>query len=254
MKPYFSVTRSSVLGLALCCIVGTTVHAMSVNPVILEMQDSGTKSKAALKVTNDGATEMPVDIKVLRLELDENGSQTTTPADKDFVIFPPRGSAIKPGGAQTFRVQWAGSAPLAKTQTYIIAVNQLPVKFPKAQNGMQLIMNFSAIAAVAPVGATASLEMVSAGIGREENGMRRPQILVENKGARHASLGDATLTLSGGKWSQTFAGPAMRQMLGFGLVQPGKRRRFLIPTALPADVTAVTARIDYPVTTGALSK
>ena len=235
-------------------LASTLVDAMSVTPIVLEMQDSGGRAKSVLRVSNDAATSIQVEIKVSRLSLDENGKSTTVPADRDFVIFPPV-AAIPPGGSQAFRLQWASNPHLDKSQDYIFSVNQLPVKFPNAQSGMQLLVNFAVVASVDPVGVTATLDLVSAGVGRDETGVARPQLTVQNNGKRHGSLADASITFASGKWTQTLTGPALRQMLGVALVQPGKRRKFTIPVALPAGLTTLSARIDYqPVATSSLSK
>jgi fimbrial chaperone protein len=218
-------------------------HAISVNPIVLEMQDSGGRAKSVLRVSNDTAGAVQVEIKISRLTLDENGKSTTVPAERDFVVFPPVGT-IAPGGSQAFRVQWAGSPRLDKSQSYILSVNQLPVKFPNTQSGMQLLVNFAVVANVDPVGATATLDMVSAGVGRDETGTARPQLVVQNSGNKHASLADASITFASGKWTQTLNPPALRQMLGVALVQPGKRRKFTIPVPVPPGVTTLTARID----------
>jgi len=254
MKRFLTPKFALILLAATAMLPSERAGAMSVTPIVLDMQDSGARAKSVLRVSNDAATAMSVEIKILRLELDENGKSTTVPADRDFVVFPPV-ATIAPGGSQAFRVQWAGAPRLEKSQGYIFSVNQLPVRFPNAQSGMQLLVNFAVVANVDPAGASATMDLVSSGIGRDETGTARPQLIVQNNGKRHASLADASITLTSGKWTQTLHGTDLRQMLGVGLIQPGKRRRFTIPVSLPAGVTALTARIDYqPVATSSVSR
>jgi fimbrial chaperone protein len=224
--------------------VGSAAQAMSVNPLVLELQASGKSMHSSLSVKNDGATPLPVEFKISRLEIDENGKAQVTLVTSDFIVFPPQAS-IPPGGTQTFRVQWAGNPQIARSQSYIFSVNQLPVKFPKAQSGMQLVFNFGVVVNVAPPDAMSVLELSNVTIGKDEKGIARPQVTIENKGNRHASLGDASLTLTSGQWTQTLTGPALRQMLGVALVQPGKRRRFILPVEVPAHVKAIQGRIDH---------
>ena len=255
MKRSILPSKATLLAFSVFSLLASTiVDAMSVTPIVLEMQDSGGKAKSVLRVSNDAASAMQVEIKVSRLSLDENGKSTTVPADRDFIIFPPV-ATIPPGGSQAFRVQWSSNPHLDKSQDYIFSVNQLPVKFPNAQSGMQLLVNFAVVASVDPVGAAATLDLVSAGVGRDEAGVARPQLTVQNNGKRHGSLADASITLVSGKWTQTLTSPVLRQKLGVALIQPGKRRKFLIPVDLPAGITTLTARIDYqPVATSSLSK
>jgi fimbrial chaperone protein len=239
---------------AFSLLASTLVAAMSATPIVLEMQDSGGKSKSVLRVSNDTASAVPVEVKVSRLDLDENGNSTSIAADRDFVIFPPV-ATIPQGGSQAFRVQWAGSSHLDKSQAYIFSINQLPVKFAKAQSGMQVLISFAVITNVDPAAGRATLDLVSAGIGRDETGIARPQLTVQNNGNKHASLADASIAFTSGKWTQTVSAATLRQMLGVALIQPGKRRKFTIPVALPSGATTLSARIDYqPVATSSVSK
>lgn len=245
MKSFSLPAKAALCLLFLILIMmDTLVHAMSVTPIVLEMQDSGGRAKSVLRVSNDAANAIQVEIKISRLTLDDEGKSTTVAADRDFIIFPPV-ATIAPGGSQAFRVQWAGSPRIEKSQSYIFSVNQLPVKFPNTQSGMQLLVNFAVVANIAPIGSTATIDLVTAVVGRDSSGTARPQLLVQNNGRRHASLADATITLASTKWSQTLTPPALRQMLGVALIQPGQRRKFTIPVPVPAGVTSMTARIDY---------
>ena len=232
--------------IALGCIAslsGSKANAMGVYPVVMEFQEGGSL-KSTLRVTNDGAKILPVEFTVTRADIDENGKVSTTPAGGTFAIFPPTAS-IAAGKSQVFQVRWNGGAALTQSQTYLLSVNELPVKFPQSNSGMQLVMQFSVIVNVAPRGAKATIDLITASIGKDETGAKRPQLLVENKGTRHVSLGDASITLSDGSWSQTLPQVRLRQILGAGLVLPGKRRRFTLPITLPAHVRSLKARIDY---------
>lgn len=217
---------------------------MSVTPIVLELQAGGAASKSSLTVFNDGAAPLPVEFLVARLDIDEIGKTQTTPAMKDFIVFPPQ-AVVAPGKTQTFRVQWAGSPQLGKSQSYMFSVNQVPVKSLKADAGMQLVFNFNIVVNVAPVGATSALSLKTAAIVHDGKGPRRPQILVANSGNRHASLSETTITLSQGTWTRTIDGASLRSMLGVGLVQPGRQRRFTLPIDLPPQVSAINARLEH---------
>jgi P pilus assembly chaperone PapD len=228
--------------------------AMSAYPLVLELQSAGRAMSGTLRVTNDGVTPMPVEFKISRIEINEDGTSASTPAEKEFIVFPPL-ATVQPGKTQAIRVQWAGNAQLEKSQSYIFSINQLPIKFPETKSGMQLIFNFAVVVDVAPVGATATLNLVSSEVFKDSSGERRPRITVENKGNRHVSLGDASIALRGGSWTKTITGPEIKQMMGVALVQPGKRRRFTIPIAVPPEVTALSAQVDYrSMTTSSISK
>lgn len=227
------------IGLPLC-----PAHSMTVTPVIVDMSTSGSGNHAQITVVNESAKVLPVEIVVSRIEVGESGEITSTPAGDEFVLFPPQ--ALVPAGAtQNFRVQWVGAPQIKTSQSYIFSVNQVPVKMPKGESGVQVVLNFSTIINVAPPGGQASINLVGASIGKDDQGKLRPALTVRNPGNAHAKLTDATITLSGGGWSQTFTPPQLRLLIGVGLLQPGKTRKFLLPVDLPAKVTQITASIDY---------
>lgn len=230
-----------ILGLVFLCMA-PSVHAMSVTPLALELLSSGTGNKATLRVNNDGATLIPVEIQVFKLTLDENGGEHLQPADANFLIFPPRAS-IPPGTTQTYRVEWRGEPQLQETDTYLFSVNQLPIVLDKSKSGVQIVFNFSVLVNVSPLKSQAAIKLISAELKSEQRA-RRPVILVENTGTRHLMLGNGSVTLSSGSWSKTLNGAELRDSLGgLGLVQPRKRRQFTLNTDVPPQVSRLDARV-----------
>lgn len=243
LKQLCLIAAAALFVLAVAPVPGTTAYAMSVTPVVLDLAASGTKADQII-VVNDGATVLPVEIVISRLEIDENGKTSAKPAADEFLLFPPQ-ALIPPGGTQNFRVQWVGDPQITASQSYIFSVNQVPVQMPKGQSGVQVVFNFATVVNVAPATGRAGLDLVSAGVGKDDQGKLRPAVTVKNPGNIHAKLTDATIKLSGGAWSQTLRPEQLRQVMGVGLVQPGKTRRFLLPLDLPAGVSQVTASVDY---------
>lgn len=116
---------------------------------------------------------------------------------------------------------------------------------PSDQSGVQVVFNFATVVNVAPPVGKSSIDLVTTGIGKDDKGKSRPAITVKNPGNKHAKLTDATISLSGGGWSETLRPEQLRQTMGVGLLQPGKTRKFLIPVDLPSNVTQITANIEY---------
>ena len=217
-------------------------HALGVTPLVVELGSGASNRTTQIVVENDNATDTPIEIEIFSVDLDENGGQHLTAAPSDFVVFPPS-RMLKPHSKQVFRIQWVG-APLAKSQTYIFAVNQLPVTMPKEKSGVQILFNFDVIANVAPPSGTRSLDVLAAETVMEA-GKRYASLLIVNSGTVHAKLSDATLTLRSGSWSQTLTPEELQLRLGAAVVQPGKRRRFKIPVELPAQASSITAQLAY---------
>jgi fimbrial chaperone protein len=241
------IRRSSCIALAIClvgsCLFSSSAQSLNVSPITLDIT-TGSQKTGQITVINDGAKPLPVEIMISRIELSENGDTAAKPAGDEFLIFPPQ--ALVPAGAtQSFRIQWVGDPQLKQSQSYVFSVNQVPVKMPAGQSGVQVVFNFATIVNVAPATGQSAIDLVSAGIGKDDKGKPRPALTVKNPGNIHAKLTDATIKLSGGSWSQTLRPEQLRQTMGVGLVQPGKTRRFLLPVDLPANVGQVTASIEY---------
>jgi fimbrial chaperone protein len=225
-------------------LVAIPANAMSVTPIVLDLSTSGGKNSSQISVVNDASKPLPVEIVVFRVELDEQGQMTKQPAADDFLIVPPQ-ALIPPGATQSFRLQWLGDPQIKSSQSYVVSVNQVPVKMPEGKNGVQVVFNFATVVNIAPAAGKAEINLVKAGIGKDDKGKTRPEVTVKNPGNIYAKLTDATIKLSGGSWSQTLTPEQLRQTVGIGLVQPGKTRRFLLPVDVPDGVSQLTAIIDY---------
>ena len=219
-------------------------NAMSVTPVHVEMVSAGQASRTQVMVTNNGSEPMPVEAGLERLSLDENGNRRMAKAGDDFLIFPPQ-AMIPAGGTQVFRLQWVGEPMLPKSQSYLFSVSQVPVKFPKGQSKVQVVLSFGVVINVAPSQGAPSLKVVGTGVTTDAQGKRRPTVTVENLSTVHALLPDGALSLSGDSWRHSLTATEMREKIGIGLVQPGQRRRFVMPVELPANVTSVQANLEY---------
>lgn len=237
-------TLTRVLILAAGSLLSSSywAEAMSVAPLVLEMGSGASNRTAQFLVENDSASSKPVEVTVFEVELLENGEQRRSPASSEFIIFPAT-RMIPPHTKQLFRVQWAGS-PLANSRTFVFALNEIPVKMPEEKTGVQVVFNFDIVANVAPPSGSRTLDIVSSEVVNR-NGRRYASFLFSNSGNVHAKLSDATVVLKSGSWTKTVTPGELQLLLGAGLVQPGKRRRLIIPVDLPAQATSVAADISY---------
>ena len=238
--PNYQFAILSCALLALCC--PSAVQALGVTPLVLELSSGAANRSAQIVVNNDSAASTPIEIQAFRAELDESGHDHLTRAPSDFIIFPPS-KMLAPHSKQVFKVQWAG-APLARSQTYALLVDQLPVAMPNSTSGLQVVFNFEVIANVSPPSGTRSLDVLSSSIVTV-NGKRFASLLLSNAGNVHAKLSDANVTLQSGSWSKLVGSADLQQRLGVAIVQPGKKRRFVIPVELPAGASTVSAQISY---------
>ncbi len=230
------------ISLVLFAAAAQRAAAIGVTPLVLELRSGSENRTAQIVVNNDSTADTPIELSIYRVELGENGEQHNTPANSDFIIFPPM-RLIPPHGKQVFKIQWAG-APLQKSQSYSFFVLQPHVKMPDTQSGVQIEFQFQVLVYVAPPSGTRTLDLRTSSVAAV-NGKRYASLMVGNSGTVHAFLGDATVTLRSGSWSRTLLPGDIQRMIGLGTVQPGKNRRFTIPVDLPAEASSLAAEITY---------
>lgn len=224
-------------------IGAATAEAMGVNPIHVEMTSAGRAARAQVLVTNDGKEPMPVELVIQRLSLDERGGRRTTSAGDSFLVFPPQ-ALLAPGASQVFRLQWVGEPQIVRSESYMIYVNQIPVRMPKGRSGVQVVMSMGVLVNVAPPTGVSELRLVATGLVNQK-GKRHPTITVENPSNVHALLPQGRVRLSAGNWTRTLETGELGTKLGIGLVEPGKRRQFVLPVDLPVGVTRVEAVVEH---------
>jgi fimbrial chaperone protein len=236
--------RAIVFAVAFFAVAAVSpARALNVQPLVLDMVAAGSQTRGAIQIVNDSAKPMPVDISIKRVDMAEDGKTVETPAADEFLVFPPQ-AVVQPGATQTFRLQWVGEPDIKKSQTYMVSVNQLPVKMKAGESGVQVVFNFGVIVSVAPAGAQSGLKLVSAEAGSDGKN-KGAAVTVENPSAMYSYFSDATLTLESGSWRKVLGPGELRQLIGYGVVLPGKKRRILVPADVPQGAGKITATLDY---------
>lgn len=218
--------------------------AMTVEPIILDVSSIGKNASTSFKVSNPGASPLPVEITVSEMDIGPDGKTVTKPADDAFIIYPPLAD-IKPGSAQTFRVQWIGDPEIVTSHNYRVSVSQVPVKRKDKASGIQLVLSFGVVVSVSPPESISNIVVSKAMPVTDKDGRRAIALSVKNPGNKYAVMKNAAISLSGGNWSASLSAVEVEKKVGLGIVQPGKERRFLIPVDMPQDVSDITASIDY---------
>jgi fimbrial chaperone protein len=226
-------------------LIGGAAEAMSVSPLVLEMEASGNRNHAEITLTNDGVKPFPAQVEISDVEISQDGEFAATKAAKaEFLVIPPQ-ALVPPGTTQSFRIQWLGDPNISSSRSYLASIKQVPVKLAKDKSGMQVTVSFTCLVNVAPRQGNASIELQKVETVDDGKGGFKPRLTLKNSGNIHARLADATVQLSGDGWSQTFTPDDLRQNLGVGLLQPGKTRRFVLRTILPPHIRNLTGTINY---------
>lgn len=216
-----------------------TATAMTVQPVVIDLQTSGRGMTQVITVTNSFAQPLAVELRTEDLIIDENGAHGSGKETGDLLVFPPQ-AMIQPGQTQSFRVQYVGEPDMARSKHYYVTVAQLPVKLPEGASSIQVLYNFQVLVSVSPAGGKPELSIAQASIGRDESGRNVPILMVANKSNTHGFLSKGRLRIvqkdSAGKeiFRQALTGPELEQSIGFGLIGAGQQRRVQLPIALPS--------------------
>ncbi len=233
---------------ALVVLVGPAL-AMRVSPMVVEMESRGTNAVARIEVQNINPGNLAFQTRVFRMEIDKEGNITETPADDQFLIFPPQG-ILPVGGRQVVRLQWVGEAEMPTSQAYYVSVEQLPVAFePGAADPVgaqvQVLYNMRALVVVAPPGAKPDVKATAVkqvnyqppalpGAAEKPPLQDGVEITLRNEGRRHALMANFGWQLEGtdtaGKWLRVDISPEeLNRAVGTGYVPAQGERIFRVP-------------------------
>ena len=221
-------------------------QAMTVQPVVIDLQTAGRQMSTVITVENTFATQLPVELSVQELELTPDGVKQTGNDPGDLMIVPPQ-TIIEPGQTQTFRLQYVGDPALAKSKHYYVTVAQLPVKLPEGQSAIQILYNFQVLVSVTPAGAKPQITVQSAEIGKNAAGQPIAVLTVANDSAAHGYLANGRLRVvqkdAAGKqlFAKNLSGAEIQQSMGFGLIGGGQVRKVSVPVELPSTEGSVEA-------------
>ena len=221
-------------------------QAMTVQPVVIDLQTAGRDMSQTITVENTFATPLPVELTIQELELGADGVKQTGKDPGDLLVFPPQ-AIIQPGQTQTFRVQYVGDPALARSKHYYVTVAQLPIKLPEGQSAIQILYNFQVLISVAPSGLKPKITVQGAEIATNQDGKPVAVLTVTNDSPAHGYLSNGSLRVtekdkSGAQvFSQSLSGAQIQQTMGFGLVGGGQTRRVTVPLVLPTAEGTVEA-------------
>jgi len=237
--------RRAALAIAsLMVLAPQGAFAMSVSPTHIELKSAGSKSRSSVVVRNTSSTPLPVEAVLKQLVVGRNGKAQGGSLSNDFLVFPPQ-ALIRPGASQVFRVTWVGEPVLNRSRSFLLTLQQLPVRMQRAPNQVQVVMAFGVVINVAPPRGRPRLKLVSSGLTRNRVGQLNPVVTVYNPSSVHALLPHSTIRLRGKGWAKTLSPSYLDQQVGIGLVQPGKRRRFVLPVIVPARAGKLRASLNF---------
>lgn len=211
--------------------------AFTLNPMTATISPSGPDSVMTFKVDNDSSQQIAVSIKVATRSMSETGTESNSPADSQFLVFPSR-LVLKPNSSQNVKIQYKGTPSLAYESAFRVIAEQLPVDFTKSANsGVNIMLRYIAALYVAPPKVKPVL-LVSEAIGAIQSNKKGLLVTLKNDGTRHALLFNTLIriTQSTGSLPVEISGESMAEIEGQNLLAKASRK-FFIPWE-PAEVGA----------------
>ena len=266
MRSSLAAMRSLTVAFLALVIAATPVSAMRVSPMVSELQASGAGAVARIEVGNVTNKALPFETRITRIDFDANGNLVETPADEDFIVFPPQG-LVPVSGRQVVRVQWVGRPDIANSQAYYVWIRQLPVETdPQKIDGTEtsvtinVLYTMKSLVVVAPAGAEPKVEVVSVKpaiitpplpeVDPSLQGDAPPpppiavaglEVVIANKGNRYALLSGAKWVVTGTDnagqpFERIYGKEEIGQLVGVGYLAPaGGKRTFSLPTGASLD-------------------
>jgi fimbrial chaperone protein len=240
-----SISKALLAVAAASMIAGAPASAMTVQPIVIDLNPAGRGASRTITVENTNADRLPVELKIESLSFADDGLKVEGPS-KDLAVFPAQ-AVIGAGRTQAFRLQWVGG-PIDSSRSYYVTVGQAPVTLPQGNSAIQVLYNFRVLVSVSPSRGSASLRVESASIGKGEDGKPAPVIVVHNDSSAHGYVSRNTLSVTErdaqGKpsFQRTYTPAEIQQMIGYGLIGPGQRRSLILPISLPSESGSVEAK------------
>jgi P pilus assembly chaperone PapD len=215
----FKRFKARIAAMAAAFCVAGPVAAFDLTPVVTVIELPRHAAGVTLTLRNPRTVELPVTFEMFERTVAEDGSETRTPADAAFLVFPPQ-AVVQPGSSQAVRVQYVGDVP-ETSRSFTLFAAEAPVDLSRESvSGVQTIFRIGASIHLAPSGSVGRAELVEA---RPVPGGVR--VTIANEGDRFFYIDDMALDFGG----SVLQGPALGDIAERTLVTPGARRSFVVP-------------------------
>lgn len=186
--------RAPALVAGFLALTLAAAHALGVAPPILVL-DERTGYAGEMRVLNPDTEPMAVEVSVFLRTFDEGG-ETETPADTDFVVFPPQ-AVIDPQSDQAIRFQYVGDALDGRSKSYRVYITEVlaPLSEDAAeQSTVRFQSRYGASLHLVPRGARAEPRVASAEPAMKQDGAPALRVRIENEGGRYVYLNETVIS------------------------------------------------------------
>lgn len=223
----------------------TGARAFQLVPISQDFEPNGRGANQTFQVENDRDEQVTVTIGMAVRKVDVNGKETMEETE-DFTLFPTE-VILEPKSTRLIRAKWVGE-PQPKTElSYRIIAEETPLHARRDTPGASVFLTVRYVGSiyVVPKGARADVGVTSIQQITDAQGKQQLEVVVENRGTRHAILDTPTLNVTVAGVTREVDKAAVQTALnGENILAQSKRRVLLpVPQGLPAG--AVAADLKY---------
>lgn len=235
-----------VFVLMLSVVVVQEAHAFRFSPFRVKFEPSGAGANQLFTVENNTSAPASVQIRIVTREMDVDGGEKNTDAEKDFAIYPAQ-MVLKPHAKRSVRVQWMGDPGLKEEKAYRIIAEQLPVNLDKEKpktSAVKFLVTYRGALFVTPPGLAQNVTLDFSGATQDAAGKKMLEVVLHNRGSQHALLRNLKLDIKDDKNNTvSLSGEGqLKGITGEGILAK-HRRRFMIPR--PEGLSGKVKHIDF---------
>lgn len=222
------------------------------SPNVVVLAPSGQGAVESLFVASTGDEPVAVQIRMVKREIDQDGTETNVEDDENFLVYPPQ-MIVAPGQQQVVRVTWLGETDLTEELAYRAVVEQVPVNLAPQQVqevdgipiSITLTSTYIASVYIAPTGAKGNLILEGATSNKDNNGQTQLVLTFQNQGNARDYVGNVRQSLKlvsvdSPEKHVVIPGEKIQDERGT-VILPGNKRRFVLPWPKELPVGPVTA-------------
>src|SRR3989344_1982829 len=221
-------------------------QAFRFSPFRVKFEPSGAGANQLFTVENDTNVPASVQMRIVTREVDVDGGEKNTDAEKDFTIYPAQ-MVLKPHTKRSVRVQWLGNPKLKEEKAYRIIAEQLPVNLDKERpktSAVKFLVSYRGALFVTPPDLTHNVTLDFSGTTQDATGKKMLEIVLHNRGTQHALLRNLKLDIKDDKGNSVSLDGEnqLKGVTGEGILAK-HRRRFTVPR--PDGLAGKVQRIDF---------